>query len=146
MLDCLDSMADIMSAEKRSYVMSCVGSKDTRPELMVRKYLHAQGFRFRLHRKDLPGKPDIVLPKLKTVVFVHGCFWHGHEGCRRARLPATRTEWWGQKVARNRERDAEQQAQLRAAGWRVLLVWQCELKAAVRAGNLAALSLILKRQ
>lgn len=129
-----------MTPEKRSYVMSCVGSKNTRPELIVRKYLHAQGFRFRLHRKDLPGKPDIVLPKFKAIVFVHGCFWHGHDGCRRAQLPATRTEWWAQKVARNQERDAEQQAKLREMGWRVVIIWQCQLKASIIADSLALLA------
>jgi len=118
-----------MSAEKRSYVMSRVGSKNTRPELAVRKYLHAQGFRFRIHRKDLPGKPDIVLPKFKAVIFVHGCFWHGHEGCWRSQLPATRTEWWGCKIARNKERDKEQQTKLRDAGWRIMTIWECQLKA-----------------
>jgi DNA mismatch endonuclease (patch repair protein) len=133
-------MADIVTSEKRSYVMSCVGSKDTKPELIVRKYLHSQGFRFRLHQKDLPGKPDIVLPRFKTVIFVHGCLWHGHSGCRRAQLPATRTEWWAQKITRTQGRDAEQQAKLREAGWRIAIIWEFQLKASVIADSLAALT------
>jgi DNA mismatch endonuclease (patch repair protein) len=133
-------MADIMSAEKRSYVMSRVGSKNTQPELAVRKYLHAEGFRFRIHYKDLPGKPDIVLPKFKAVIFVHGCFWHGHEGCRRSQLPATRTDWWASKIVRNQERDKEQQAELREAGWRIMIVWECRLKTALIKSSLAGLA------
>lgn len=129
-----------MSAEKRSYVMSRVGSKNTRPELAVRKYLHAEGFRFRIHYKDLPGKPDIVLPKFKAAIFVHGCFWHGHKGCRRAQLPATRTDWWANKIARNQERDKVQQAELREAGWRIMIVWECRLKPALIKSSLAGLA------
>lgn len=115
--------------------MRRVRSADTRPEMRVRSLLHRLGFRFRLHRKDLPGKPDIVLPKHRTVVFVHGCFWHRHEDCRRASLPATRQDYWIPKFARTVERDRQNQDRLRQLGWRVILVWECEIK---DAGKLAA--------
>lgn len=108
--------------------MARVRSKDTAPELIVRKIVHALGYRFRLHRKDLPGRPDLVLPRHHAVIFVHGCFWHRHHDCRRASLPKSRTEFWRSKLARNSERDAIAQRQLRAAGWRVLVVWECQTK------------------
>lgn len=120
-------MADVFSKEERSRVMRRVKSADTKPEMRVRRWLHAQGFRFRLHRKDLPGKPDIVLRKHKTVVFVHGCFWHGHAGCKAADLPASNREYWERKIGRNLERDARNQARLREMGWRVIVVWECGL-------------------
>lgn len=122
-------MADVFSKEERSRVMRRVKSADTKPEMRVRRWLHAQGFRFRLHRKDLPGKPDIVLRKHKTVVFVHGCFWHGHEGCKAADLPASNREYWVAKIGRNVERDRRNQALLREMGWRVIVVWECGLGA-----------------
>jgi DNA mismatch endonuclease (patch repair protein) len=121
-------MADIFSKSQRSYVMSQIRSRDTKPEMMVRQYLHAQGFRFRLHSKDLPGRPDIVLPRHATVVQVMGCFWHGHKGCKHFRIPATRTEWWTAKIERNRERDRQSRRELRALGWQVIEVWECRLK------------------
>ncbi len=99
-------MADVHDKETRSYNMSRIKGKDTKPEMLVRKFLHANGFRYRLHVKNLPGKPDIVLPKYKTVIFVHGCFWHGHEGCRYFVVPKTRTEWWLNKINGNIENDA----------------------------------------
>ena len=108
--------------------MSQIKGKDTKPEMAVRKFLFANGLRYRLHVKSLPGSPDIVLRKYNTVVFVNGCFWHGHEGCPRATLPETRHEWWAQKIARNRERDAETLATLSSRGWDVLVVWQCETR------------------
>ncbi len=107
--------------------MSGIRGKDTRPELLVRRFLHAQGFRFRLHDKRLPGKPDLVLPKWKTVVFVHGCFWHMHD-CRYFKLPGTRTEFWREKLAGNRRRDEATRQQLEALGWRVLVVHECALR------------------
>lgn len=116
---------DNKTKAERSANMRAIRSTDTKPELMVRRLLFAAGFRFRLHAKDLPGKPDIVLPKWKTVVFVHGCFWHFHEGCPRAVRPASNTEFWDEKLARNRARDREEHATLMAAGWRVLVVWEC---------------------
>ena len=125
-------MSDVHSPATRSYNMSQIKGKDTKPELLVRQYLHAQGLRYRLHDKALPGKPDLVLPKYKTIVFVHGCFWHKHEGCRYFVVPKTRTDFWMNKIGRNVANDKRQQAELAAAGWKVLTVWECELKPAVR--------------
>ena len=121
-------MADVHSKETRSYNMSRIRSKDTKPEIMVRKFLHKNGFRYRLHVKDLPGKPDIVLPKYKTVIFIHGCFWHGHVECRYAALPTTRTEWWQKKIGRNIENDIKVEAALKIANWNIITIWQCQLK------------------
>ena len=108
--------------------MRAVKSKDTRPELCLRKALHARGLRYALHRKDLPGKPDLVFPKYRCVLFVHGCFWHGHHCKRGARQPKTNAEYWREKIARNTARDAAAQHALRSAGWRVLIAWECELR------------------
>lgn len=110
--------------------MSRIGSKNTAPEIVVRRLLHAMGYRFRLHRKDLPGTPDIVLPARRTAIFIHGCFWHAH-GCKIGRPPKTRPEFWGPKLARNRQRDRESEVALRAAGWKVETVWQCETRDAL---------------
>ncbi len=121
-------MVDVMSPEQRSRAMAKVRSKDTKPELRVRRLLHGMGFRFRLHRRDLPGTPDMVLLKYRAAIFVHGCFWHAHPGCSRATKPATRVEFWTEKLGRNAERDARAQRELQAAGWRVLVVWECELR------------------
>ena len=120
-------MADHVTAERRSYIMSRVGQKDTKPELALRRALHRLGYRFRLHRRDLPGSPDIVFPSRRKVVFVHGCFWHGH-GCRWGRLPKSRPEYWKPKIETNRERDKEALSALRDAGWEPKVVWQCELR------------------
>jgi len=108
--------------------MRAVAQKNTKPELRVRRRLHALGFRFRLHRRDLPGTPDIVLPRHKAVILVHGCFWHQHPGCRRAARPRTRQGYWLPKLARNVARDAKTVAELEALGWRVLVLWECELR------------------
>jgi len=112
--------------------MSRIKGKNTKPEILVRKLLHSQGYRFTLHGKYqgkiLPGKPDIVLPKYKTLVFVHGCYWHGHEGCKYFKIPETRTEWWTAKINRNKELDRQHQTELEEMGWKVLIVWQCRLK------------------
>lgn len=121
-------MTDVHSAATRSYNMSRVKGKDTKPEMVVRRYLHALGFRYRLHVKHLPGKPDIVLPKYKTVVFIHGCFWHGHEGCRFFSIPKTRTDWWLQKINTNKENDAKSILALQEQGWKVIELWECTLK------------------
>lgn len=118
---------DIFTPEERSRVMSMIPGKDTRPERVVRSLLHRIGFRFRLHRRDLPGKPDIVLPRRKTVIFVHGCFWHQHQGCKDATIPKTNTEFWLNKFNRNVERDLKAATALRVAGWRVLYVWECQI-------------------
>ena len=112
----------------RSRIMRSINKKNTRPELAVRQVLHAMGLRFRLHRRDLPGTPDVVLPRHRAVVLVHGCFWHQHAGCKHAKLPRTRPEYWLPKLARNAERDARSKAALEAAGWRVFVVWECETK------------------
>ena len=119
-----------MTSDQRSAIMRSVRSKDTAPEMRVRCALHARGFRFRLHRRDLPGKPDIVLSRFRTCIFVHGCFWHGHEGCRKASLPKTNTDFWTSKITRNQERDRESRALLENAGWKVLTVWECRTKTA----------------
>ena len=118
-------MADTRTPDQRRRIMQSVGTKHTRPEMTVRRALHSLGFRFRLHRKDLPGSPDIVLPKWRTVIFVHGCFWHGH-GCAKGQPPKSRPNYWLPKIAANRERDARNESRLREQGWRVLTVWQCE--------------------
>lgn len=102
--------------------------KDTKPEVLVRRALHRAGRRFRLHRKDLPGRPDIVLPRDKVAIFVHGCFWHAHEGCPASRIPRTKPEFWREKFRRNRERDLEVQEELRTLGWTPLTIWECEVK------------------
>ena len=106
--------------------MSRIRGKDTKPELRVRSQLHRMGYRFRLHRKDLPGRPDIVLPKYDTVIFVHGCFWHRHKGCRFAYTPKTRVEFWGTKFEQNVRRDRRNEAALRKRGWRIIRIWECE--------------------
>lgn len=121
-------MTDVFDKKKRSEIMSSVKSKDTKPEIIVRKLLHSMGYRFRVHREDLPGTPDIVLPKYKAVIFVHGCFWHGHEGCPRAKLPRTNMEFWEVKIAKNMARDAEAVQNLSRMGWKSLVIWTCEIK------------------
>jgi DNA mismatch endonuclease (patch repair protein) len=125
-------MADVHNKQTRSYNMSRIRSKDTGPEMLVRKFLHKRGFRYRLHVKDMPGKPDIVLPKYKTVILVHGCFWHGHEGCKYYVVPKTRTEWWLNKINGNIANDTNAEIALKAAGWKIIKIWECELKPAVR--------------
>lgn len=120
-------MADRLTPDQRRLNMRRVRAKDTKPEKTVRSLLHVRGFRFRLHRRDLPGSPDVVLPRHRAAVFVHGCFWHGH-GCSLFRLPATRTDFWLAKIAGNRRRDVAAVAALEAAGWRSLWVWECALR------------------
>ena len=110
--------------------MSRIKGKDTKPEMLVRKSLHAHGFRYRLHVKDLPGKPDIVLPKYKTVIFVHGCFWHGHEHCKYYVVPKTRTDWWLNKINTNIANDVKAMEALQKDGWKIITLWECELKPA----------------
>lgn len=117
---------DSISQEKRSALMRSVRQKNTKPEVVVRKFLHRAGYRFRLHRKDLAGNPDIVLTKYRTAVFVNGCFWHGHS-CPRGKRPATNTEFWDAKLSRNIERDRANYEKLEAQGWRVAVVWECEI-------------------
>ena len=118
---------DIWNKEKRSECMSRIRSKNTKPELALRKALFARGFRYRVNDKKLPGKPDIVLPKYKTVIFIHGCFWHGHEDCKYAYIPKTNTRFWIDKITSNAERDKVNAEKLTALGWNVLMVWECEI-------------------
>ncbi|WP_247879620.1 very short patch repair endonuclease [Azospirillum sp. TSA6c] len=119
-------MTDTRTPEQRRRIMQAVKTKDTGPEWAVRRWLHARGYRYRLHRKDLPGRPDIVLPGRRLAIFVHGCFWHNH-GCEKGRAPKSRLEYWGPKLEANRRRDASKAAELEAQGWRVLTIWQCEI-------------------
>lgn len=119
---------DIWSKKKRSEVMSKIRSKDTKPEKLVRSLLHSMGYRFRLHVRELPGKPDIVLKKYNAIIFVHGCFWHFHEDCNEGRIPNTRTEYWAEKLLGNRARDEKHISDLKSMGWRVMRVWECEIE------------------
>jgi DNA mismatch endonuclease (patch repair protein) len=121
-------MADKLTAEHRSWNMSRIRSKNTTPEKVVRSMLHRMGYRFSLHRKDLPGRPDIVLPRHNTVIFVHGCFWHLHAGCNQGRIPATRREFWENKLNGNVKRDEQHQRVLRQLGWRVITLWECDVE------------------
>jgi len=124
--------------------MSRIKGKDTKPEMMVRKYIFSKGFRYRLHDKRLPGKPDIVLPGLKVVIFIHGCFWHGHSNCRYFVLPKTRTKWWLTKIERNKQLDNENLSKLKNDGWRVFTIFECKLKRKLRAKTLENLVKRLK--
>jgi DNA mismatch endonuclease (patch repair protein) len=120
-------MVDVVDKATRSRMMSGIQGKNTKPELLVRKYLHSRGLRFRLHAKELPGKPDLVFPKYKAVILVHGCFWHQHTRCKFAVLPSSNVEFWKKKLDENRERDQRNKRMLKALGWRVLTVWECQL-------------------
>lgn len=124
-------MADIVTPEKRSQMMAGIQGKNTTPELVIRKSLFARGWRYRLHDKRLPGKPDLVFPRLKAVVFVDGCFWHGHD-CHLFKMPSSRVDFWAGKIERNRQRDAEVRNRLDELGWRHLTVWECALKGRTR--------------
>ena len=119
-------MADTLSPQERSRLMSRIRGKNTKPELLVRSLLHSMGYRFRLHRRDLPGNPDIVLPRHGVCIFVHGCFWHLHRNCKDARIPKTRTAWWRKKLEGNATRDKHRAAALRHLGWRVITIWECQ--------------------
>lgn len=136
-------MADKMTPEQRHRCMSHIKGRDTKPELVVRQWLWRQGFRYRLYVKSLPGRPDIVMRKWRTVIMVNGCFWHGHD-CNKRR-PSTNAQFWQDKITRNRERDAHNQALLRAAGWHVIVIWECQLSAKNRVQTLRELDIILSR-
>ena len=125
--------------------MSQIRSGNTKPELLVRKFLHANGFRYKLHDKTLPGKPDIVLPRYKTIIFIHGCFWHGHTNCKYFVVPQTRTQWWLDKINRNKANDAKAVKALKKAGWKIITVWECKLKQAKVETTLATLLKKLSR-
>jgi DNA mismatch endonuclease (patch repair protein) len=120
-------MADVHDKETRSYNMSRIKSKDTKPEILVRKFLFKKGLRYRLHVKTLPGKPDLVFPKYKTCIFIHGCFWHHHKNCRKANIPKTNQAYWVPKIQRNLERDGRNMRQLRKMKWKIIIVWECQL-------------------
>ena len=121
-------MTDTMTPEQRHRCMSAIKGKDTKPEMIVRRYLFSKGLRYRLHVKKLPGNPDIVLPKYKTVVFIDGCFWHGHEGCKYYRLPKSNVEFWESKITNNKNRDILNELKLKELGWRVVRIWECEIR------------------
>lgn len=137
-------MADIKSKEDRSYNMSQIRSKDTKPETLVRKYLFARGFRYRKNDRRLPGTPDIVLPKYKTVIFVNGCFWHGHQGCKYFVWPKNNADFWKIKIETNIQRDEAKQSKLREMGWKVIVIWECQLRSEFRAHTLTALEHMLR--
>ncbi|MDH2591534.1 very short patch repair endonuclease [Acinetobacter nosocomialis] len=121
-------MVDIVDSATRSRMMSNIKGRNTKPELLIRSLLHAQGFRFRIHRQDLPGKPDIVLPKYKAIIFIHGCFWHGHQNCRLFKLPASRTEFWEAKISKNQQNDLKAKELLLNSGWRICTIWECAIR------------------
>jgi DNA mismatch endonuclease (patch repair protein) len=121
-------MTDVHDPQTRSYNMSRIKGKDTKPEMVVRRFLFANGFRYRLHDKRLPGKPDLVLAKYKTAIFVNGCFWHGHEGCKYFVMPKTRVEWWKDKIDRNKNNDKKKVAMLIELGFEVITIWECQIK------------------
>lgn len=123
---------DTVTVERRSAIMRQIRSKNTRPELLVRRLIYSLGYRYRLHRPDLPGKPDLVFAGRKKVIFIHGCFWHAHAKCSRARMPNTNPDYWVKKIARNVERDKNSSLKLESAGWKVLIVWECELRRSAR--------------
>lgn len=137
-------MADVHSKKTRSYNMSQIKSRDTKPEILVRKFLFAKGFRYRLHDKRLPGKPDIVFPRRRKVIFVNGCFWHGHEGCSYFTTPKTRTEWWTMKIEKNKQRDKRNSKLLKSMGWEIITIFECELLAKEKERTLRHLLLLLK--
>lgn len=138
-------MADLLTPEQRHRCMSRIRAKDTKPEMMVRRYLHSRGFRYRLNVRRLPGTPDIVLRKYRTVIFIHGCFWHGHEGCSLYVAPKSNTQYWTEKIARNAERDTIARARLHQLGWHTIVLWECQLKPRERENTLTQLEYILSR-
>jgi DNA mismatch endonuclease (patch repair protein) len=134
---------DILNKEQRHRNMVAIRSKNTKPEILVRNFLFSRGFRYRLNHPRLPGKPDIVLRKYKTCIFINGCFWHGHDACKYFVMPKTRTEFWQAKIERNKERDSEIQRQLASMGWHCITIWECQLKPKEREATLESLSYTL---
>ncbi len=131
---------DCLTPEQRKRNMSAIKGRDTKPEILLRKLLHSLGYRFRIQRKDLPGRPDIVLPRYKTAIFVNGCFWHRHKGCKYASTPSTNRDFWEKKFAANVERDTRNYAALKALGWHVVIIWECEVKEILRSRVIPGLS------
>ena len=121
-------MADVHDCATRSYNMSQIKGKNTKPEILVRKFLFARGLRYKLHDNSLPGTPDLILPKFSTVIFINGCFWHGHQGCKYFSIPKTRKEWWENKIEYNQKKDTQNHSALLGLGWRVITIWECDLK------------------
>lgn len=138
-------MTDVRTSQRRHNNMAAIHGKDTKPEMVVRKWLWGHGFRYRLNHPRLPGKPDIVMRKYRTCIFVNGCFWHGHEGCKYYTIPKTNTEFWVAKIRRNQERDLKVQHELAAMGWHSITIWECELKPKVRVKTLESLAYTLNR-
>ncbi len=132
-------MTDVHTKAQRSYNMSRIRATNTKPELLVRRHLHALGYRYTLHNKKLPGKPDIVLPKYRSIIFVHGCFWHGHTNCRYFKMPGTNTQWWADKIATNKANHKKAATALTKLGWQVIVVWECRLKPAKAAATIQQL-------
>lgn len=128
---------------QRSFNMSMIKGKDTKPELLVRRFLFGNGFRYRVNVRSLPGKPDIVLRKYGVVIFINGCFWHGHENCKYFKIPKTRTDWWKDKIERNIKRDTKVRDELRQIGWRTMVIWECQLKSKIRDNTLKELAYLL---
>lgn len=137
---------DVHSKDVRSYNMSQIKGKNTKPEILVRKYLFSKGFRYRLYDKKLLGKPDIILPKYRTIIFIHGCFWHGHEGCKYFVIPKTRTHWWIDKINRTISKDIQNKEKLEEAEWNVIIIWECELRGNKREETLKCLSEKIKNK
>jgi len=138
-------MTDVHNKKTRSYNMSRIKGKNTKPEMLVRKFLHKNGFRYRVNYSKLPGKPDIVLPKYKTVIFINGCFWHGHKGCKFFVVPKTRTEWWKEKINGTIERDKIKIKELEKMGWNIKTLWECELNPEKRTKTLEDLLVFLRK-
>lgn len=138
-------MADVHDKHTRSYNMSRIKSQDTKPELLVRKYLHGRGLRYILHNKDLPGKPDLCFKKYMKALFINGCFWHGHDNCKYFKLPATRTDWWENKINTTKERDKQKIKELVNLGWESLIVWECDLKPTKKENTLNSIYLSITK-
>lgn len=138
-------MADVHSKEIRSYNISRIKGKNTKPEILVRKHLYSNGFRYKLNVKKLPGTPDIVLKKYRTIIFINGSFWHGHKGCKYFVIPKTKKEWWTDKIRKTQERDLKHQSKLKMIGWNIVVIWECQLKKNVQETTLSELNYLLNK-
>ncbi len=139
-------MADVHDIATRSYNMSRIKGRDTKPEMLVRKYLYAKGIRYRLHNKSLPGKPDLTFTNYNTVIFINGCFWHGHTGCKYFVMPKTRTGWWQKKIDETQKRDSKAMKELKELGWNSIVIWECELKPRIIDKTLESILLMLSKR